>query len=248
MAAEHAAGAGSATAVGTVSARIASTPSSAPTCSRQRRNTSGATAAVVSTGPVTSAPGGSSRRSPSWTRLSSTATCRPASEQAPAASTPPPPALDTIATRPPAGTGWPASRAAASISSPISRVAMMPACPNSGPRVTMGVAAAAVCEAAARCAASERPASTVRTGMLAPTRRAVRPNLRGLPNDSRYSTASVVARSCSHHISRSLPDTSDLSPREANEEMPMPSRLNCSSSAMPTPPDCTARPAIPAAG
>ena len=94
-----------------------------------------------------------------------------------------------------AGTGWLASRAAVSRSSPMSRVAMMPACANSASRVTSGEAAAAVCEAAARCPAAERPACTVRTGMWAPTWRAVWPNLRGLPNDSRYSTASLVAGS-----------------------------------------------------
>ena len=60
--------------------------------------------------------------------------------------------------------------------------------------------------------------------MLAATLRAVRANLRGLPNDSMYSTASRVTPSCSHHVSMSLPDTSSLSPTEANEEMPMPSR------------------------
>ena len=84
--------------------------------------------------------------------------------------------------------------------------------------------------------------------MAAPTRRAVRPNLRGLPNDPRPSTASLVPGSCCHQSSRSLPDTSALSPSETNEEMPMPSRVSCSSRAVPIPPDCTARPARPAAG
>ena len=60
--------------------------------------------------------------------------------------------------------------------------------------------------------------------MVAPTRRAVRANLRGLPNDLMYSTASLVTPSFSHHISRSLLDTSSLLPTDANEEMPMPSR------------------------
>ena len=60
--------------------------------------------------------------------------------------------------------------------------------------------------------------------MVPLTRRAVRANLRGLPNDSMYSTASLVRPSCSHHISMSLPDTSSFSPTDANEEIPMPSR------------------------
>ena len=93
-----------------------------------------------------------------------------------------------------------------------------------GSRLTSGVATAAVCEAAARWPAAERPASTASTGMLAVTRRAVLANLRGLPNDSMYSTASLVTPSCSHHISMSLLDTSSLLPTDANEEMPMPSR------------------------
>ena len=90
--------------------------------------------------------------------------------------------------------------------------------------VASGVTAAAVCEAAARWPATERPASTARTGIVALTRRAVRANLRGLPNDSMYSTASLVAPSCSHHISMSLLDTSSLFPTDANEEIPIPSR------------------------
>jgi hypothetical protein len=60
--------------------------------------------------------------------------------------------------------------------------------------------------------------------MVALTRRAVLANFRGLPNDSMYSTASLVTPSRSHHSSMSLPDTSSLSPTDANEEMPMPSR------------------------
>ena len=122
---------------------------------------------------------------------------------------------------------------------------MMPACSNRACRVISGAATAAVCEAAARWPGVDRPAWTVSTGMCALTRRAVRANLRGLPSDSRYMTASLVSPSCSHHISRSLPDTSILSPTEANEEIPMPSREKCSSRAMPIPPDCTTRPAAP---
>ena len=84
--------------------------------------------------------------------------------------------------------------------------------------------------------------------MVRPTLRAVRANLRGFPNESRYSTASLVAASDSHHSSMSLPDTSTLSPRETNDEIPTPSRDRCSSRATPTPPDCSARPAVPGRG
>ena len=176
------------------------------------------------------------------------ATARPASTQASAASTPAPPALEITATRLPAGTGCSASSTAASSSSPKLVVAMTPACSNRACRVISGAAAAAVCEAAARWPGAERPACTVSTGMCWLTRAAVRPNLRGLPNDSRYSTASWVVPSSAHHCSMSLPDTSTLSPTEANEEMPMPSREKCSSRATPTPPDCTTSPARPRRG
>ena len=81
--------------------------------------------------------------------------------------------------------------------------------------------------------------------MAALTRRAVRANLRGLPNDSMYSTASRVTPSCSHHSSMSLLDTSSLSPTDANEEIPMPSRDRWSTMAKPRPPDCMTRPATP---
>ena len=168
--------------------------------------------------------------------------------QASAASTPAPPTLDTIATVVPFGTGWVASSAAASIRSPKPGTAMMPAWSNRASRVTQGVAAAAVCEAAARWPAAERPASTASTGMLAATRRAVRANFRGLPNDSMYSTASLVTPSCSHHISMSLLDTSSLSPTDTNEEMPMPSRDSAWAVAKPSPPDCMTSPATPGLG
>ena len=210
-------------AVGTVTARTASTPSSAAISSRQARNASRLTAAVVSTGPATAAPGGSSVRSRRWVAVEIAATRSPLSPQASAARTPAPPALDTIAIRSPAGSGWAASMAAASISSPMPGTAMMPAWANSASWVTRGVAAAAVWEAAARWPAADRPPSTVSTGICCPTRRAVRANFRGLPNDSTYSTASLVRRSCSHQVSRSLLDTSYLSPTEANDDTPIPS-------------------------
>ena len=125
---------------------------------------------------------------------------------------------------------------------------MIPACSNSASRLTSGVAMAAVCDAAACWPASLRPACTVSTGIRAPTWRAVRANLRGLPNDSMYSTASFVCPSCSHHISMSLLDTSSLLPTDANEEIPMPSLDRWSTIAKPRPPDCMTRPAVPAAG
>ena len=85
--------------------------------------------------------------------------------------------------------------------------------------------------------------------MVRPTRRAVRANLGGFPIDSRYSRASLVCSSTSHHCSMSVPDTSSLSPKETRVEIPTPSRDRCSTSTKPVPPvDCKASPAVPAAG
>ena len=105
-----------------------------------------------------------------------------------------------------------------STSSPSVGVAMTPACPNSASRVTAGVAAAAVWDAAALAPASERPASTVSSGIERDSCRAIRANLRGLPKDSRYSTPSRVASSVGHQRNKSLLLTSYLSPTETNED------------------------------
>ena len=52
--------------------------------------------------------------------------------------------------------------------------------------------------------------------------RAIRPNRRGLPNDSRYSSTTLVSGSSSHHSSRSFEETSALFPIETNAERPSP--------------------------
>ena len=102
-----------------------------------------------------------------------------------------------------------------------------------------GVAAAEVCDAA-RWPAGDRPPMTVSRGIRCATRRAVRANLRGLPKDSTYRTAIWVTSSCAHQVSRSVGDTSYVA-GDAKEDTPIPSRDICSSSAIPTPPDCTTR-------
>lgn len=137
--------------------------------------------AVASTGLAALARSGSSSRSSVTRSAGSSGAFRPASVQTSAASTPAPPVFDPQPTLIPAGRCWECSRAAVSRSSPMVRVAMTPAWVNSACGVIVGVAAAAVCEAAAR-PASERPASTVRTGVRRATRRAVREKARGLPN------------------------------------------------------------------
>jgi hypothetical protein len=118
------AGIRSAAAVGITSAIRASTPSSLA-IRRARRNASGLTAIVVSTGPPTVAPAGSTSRRRLQASVPGAATASPASAHASAASTPAPPPLDTIATRPPAGIGWDAISAAASSSSPRLVVAII---------------------------------------------------------------------------------------------------------------------------
>ena len=60
----------------------------------------------------------------------------------------------------------------------------MPACSNRACRVTSGVAAFAARAPASRPPAADRPTSTVSTGMVRPTWRAVRANLGGFPIDS----------------------------------------------------------------
>ena len=128
-------------------------------------------------------------------------------------------------------------------------MAITPACSNRACLVSSGIAAFAARAAARRRPAADRPTFTVRIGMVRPTRRAVRANLGGFPIDSRYSRASLVAASDSHHSSMSLPDTSSLSPSETKEEIPTPSRDRCSTQhEAGAAGDCSARPAIPGLG
>ena len=59
-----------------------------------------------------------------------------------------------------------------------------------------------------------------RSGGCRDTRRAMRANLRGLPNDSVYMAMTRVVSSSSQNCSRSLPDTSHLSPSDTNHDRP----------------------------
>ena len=90
-----------------------------------------------------------------------------------------------------------------------------------------------------------RPALTATIGLCAPSRRAMRLNLRGLPIDSRYSITSVVASSSSQYCSRSLPLTSARLPADTKVEMPSPRRVAASSRATPSAPDCAKKPSGP---
>jgi len=111
---------------------------------------------------------------------------------------PGPPALVTIPTRRPVGTGWLTSREATSKSSARVSVRITPAWWNRASTVTSEAASRApVCEEVALAPAAERPLLTASTGLVLATRRAMRANFRGLPNDSRYSSTSPVRSSCS---------------------------------------------------
>ena len=71
---------------------------------------------------------------------------------------------------------------------------------------------------------------------------------RGLPNDSRYSRPTLVASSSDHHESRSLPLTSALLPIETKLERPIPRLFASARMAIPSPPDCEAKPRVPVVG
>ncbi len=98
---------------------------------------------------------------------------------------PGPPALVTIPTRRPRGSGWlPRASARSNISSSVSAWTT-PVWRNSASVAAGPAASAAVCDPAARPPAAVRPLLSTTTGFRRPTRRAIRANRRGLPNDSR---------------------------------------------------------------
>ena len=196
----------------------ASTAGSAATCSTAARKPAGDSAATSWTGPATTDCGGSSARSAAWvsrrevrdlqarrrctrrrTRRPARARCRRSPRRRRAGS----------AARP--------ARAAASSSSSSPSQRITPALANSASTVLSEAAISApVCELAARAPADVRPALTASTGLARATRRATRPNLRGLPKDSRYSATTCVAGSCSQYCRTSLLERSALSPSETN--------------------------------
>ena len=65
-----------------------------------------------------------------------------------------------------------------------------------------------------------RPDFTAITGFVRASTRASRANLRGLPNDSRYSSTTSVRSSPCQNCSRSLPDTSARLPAETKVDRP----------------------------
>ncbi len=109
----------------------------------------------------------------------------PAASQASAQRMPSPPAFVTSATRRPRGTGCAERSDATSTSSSSVRVRITPAWWKSASTAASDPASAAVCELAALLPACVVPPFTARIGFVRATRRAMRANARGLPNDSR---------------------------------------------------------------
>src|ERR1700693_6175041 len=107
---------------------------------------------------------------------------------------------------------------------------------------------APVCDEVARFPAGDRPPLTARIGLERLTRRAMGANLRGLPNDSRYSIIRSVAPSASQYWMTSLPDRSALLPTDTNDEIPDPSACARAITAMPSPPLWERKPTRPGVG
>jgi hypothetical protein len=185
-------------------------------------------------------PASAGRNSASWATVRSlrVGTSRPFDSSASAARMPDPPALVSTATLRPRGSPWLDSIVATSKSSSSVSVRITPACPNSAPTAVSPALIAAVWLEAARSPAPVPPDFTATIGFVREMRRAMRENLRGFPNDSRYIRMTSVSASSSQYSSRSLPEMSALFPTDTNVEMPSPSRSTCSSTARPSAPDC----------
>ena len=229
---------GGAAKVGVQMTMAASTASSARTMPSACSYTSGVADATRSTGLDTAAFGSTTARSASCVAADSSGTSSPAPSQASVARIPGPPELPTMATRCPRGSGWEPSTSAMSNSSSRVSTRMTPACRNRASTAMSGLAIAAVCDDAARTPAADRPLFTATIGLRRDTRRAMRANLRGLPNDSRYSSTTSVPGSSSQYWSRSLPLTSALLPTDTKLDTPRPMRADRSRMAMPSAPDC----------
>ena len=148
--------------------------------------------------------------------------------------TPIPPALLSTPIRNPPGSGCWVSTAAVSAMSAPPRHGITPACANRAETPTLPP--------------TDRPATTASSGLRSANRRAVRANFSALPNDSRYSAATVTVSSSPHAASRSLLDTSSLAPSDANECTPTPWPRARSRTVNPTPPDWVATASPPDPG
>ncbi len=176
------------------------------------------------------------------------ATVRPADSQASTARMPGPPALVTTPTRPPFGSGWASRQAAMSNISSIVSARMTPDCRNNASTASSVAASAAVWPLAARVPACVRAALTATIGFERVTRRAIRANRRGLPNDSRYNRIARVPGSASQYSIRSLLETSALLPMLTNWDTPTPRSVAKARIAMPRAPLCEEKATRPLGG
>ena len=154
--------------------------------------------------------------------------------------------LPTIATRLPSGSGWWAS------SVPTSNI-----CATVSTRITPAEAnsAATDCSGTATDVSTRprriftcRPLFTATTGLVRPTLRASRANLRGLPKLSRCRRTTSVAGSVAQYWSRSLPLTSARLPAETKVDSPRLRLRARSSRATPSEPDWAKKPTRPRPG
>ena len=123
---------------------------------------------------------------------------------------------------------------------------MTPACSNSAR--TLASSTAPVSRRGRATGRVCRPLFTATIGLVRPSRRATRANLRGLPKLSRYSSTTSVAGSVSQYCSRSLPDTSARLPAETNVDRPSPRWRAAARIAMPSAPDWQKNPTRPRPG
>jgi hypothetical protein len=139
----------------------------------------------MSTGFATLASDGSNAVSLNAVSSESAGSSRPADSHASAARIPNPPAFVSTATRRPSGSGWADRSTETSTSSSRLSARITPAWWKSASTAASELVSAAVCDPAAFAPADVRPVFSARIGFERETRRAMRANLRGLPNDSR---------------------------------------------------------------
>ncbi len=151
----------------------------------------------------------------------------------------------TIAIRAPRGNGWWANTSAVSNSCASVSTRTTPAWSNSACTLDSSIS---VDVAASWGRTACLPDFTATTGLLRAIRRASRANLRGLPNDSRYSSTTSVCGSVSQYWSRSLPETSARLPAETNVDRPNPRASASARIAMPNAPDWQKNPVRPRRG
>ena len=174
-----------ATTGGTKRTMTASMPGSASTYGSTCSYVASVAEPSMSTGFATLASAGRTPRRAAAVSGESAGNSSPAASQASAQRIPRPPAFVRTATRRPRGSGCVEKRAAASISSPSVRARITPAWWKSAFTAASEPARAAVCELAARAPVAVVPLFIARIGFVRATRRAIRANRRGFPNDSR---------------------------------------------------------------